>query len=127
MHERETTANEAMSVTSSFNRTQAVGATQFRSLNEGEIRKKIYDGIKRREVKGYATVRTNLGDMRIVVHCNYAPKAGENFLELAEKKYYNGTKFHRLVPGFIAQGCDPLGTGAGGESVFGHEFEDEFH
>ena len=43
---------------------------------------------------------TNYGTMTLVIHCDYAPKTGENFIELCERKYYNGVKFHRLVKGF---------------------------
>jgi cyclophilin family peptidyl-prolyl cis-trans isomerase len=53
-------------------------------------------------MKGYATIHIKYyGEIKLLIHCNYAPMAGENFLELAEKKYYNGTVFHRLVPGFM--------------------------
>jgi len=55
-----------------------------------------------------------------------APKACENFIGLAEKGAYNGLAFHRVIKGFMIQGGDPLGTGAGGESLWGKPFEDEF-
>lgn len=46
---------------------------------------------------------------------------------MSESGYYNNTSFHRLVKNFCLQGGDPTGTGSGGESIFGGEFEDEFH
>lgn len=55
-----------------------------------------------------------------------APKACENFMALAEKGFYNGTVFHRVIKGFMIQGGDPTGTGRGGESKWGKPFEDEF-
>ena len=63
------------------------------------------------------------------LYCSKAPKTCENFLELCEKKYYDGTKFHRIIKGFMAQGGDPTGTGSGGGSAFegGKAFQDEFH
>lgn len=63
-------------------------------------------------MKGYATLKVKYyGEMKLLIHCNYAPMTGENFLELSENKYYNGITFHRLVPGFMIQGGDPTGTG----------------
>ena len=50
---------------------------------------------------------------------------GQNFATLAARDYYNGVKFHRVVPGFMIQGGDPTGTGKGGESIYGAQFEDE--
>lgn len=55
-----------------------------------------------------------------------APRTSWNFVTLCEKGYYNDTKFHRLVPGFVLQGGDPTGTGAGGVSAWGKSFKDEF-
>lgn len=56
-----------------------------------------------------------------------APKACRNFIQLCMEGYYNGTIFHRVVKGFIAQGGDPEGNGTGGESIYGETFKDEFH
>ncbi|CAI5535532.1 unnamed protein product [Closterium sp. Naga37s-1] len=55
----------------------------------------------------------------------HAPKTCRNFLELSRRGYYNGTKFHRVIKDFMAQGGDPTGTGRGGESIYGAKFEDE--
>lgn len=71
-------------------------------------------------------MHTNKGDIHISLFPDVAPKAVENFLALAEKGYYNGIIFHRIIEDFMIQGGDPTGTGMGGESVWGHSFEDEF-
>ena len=54
-----------------------------------------------------------------------APKAAANFRLLAERGYYNGLTFHRVVKGFMLQGGDPKADGSGGESAWGGTFEDE--
>merc|ERR1712070_262612 len=72
------------------------------------------------------TMHTSLGDMKIELHCDEVPKTCENFLALAASGYYNGTKFHRNIKGFMLQGGDPTGTGKGGECIWGGKFEDEF-
>src|SRR6266540_1937513 len=73
-----------------------------------------------------AVVETNLGTMKIKFFPDAAPKAVENFLGLAQKGYYNGLIFHRVIDRFMIQGGDPTGTGSGGESLWGKDFEDEF-
>lgn len=72
-----------------------------------------------------AVVKTSEGEIRIRFFPNEAPKAVENFVTHAKEGYYDGIKFHRVVDGFMIQGGDPLGTGAGGESIWGQPFEDE--
>ncbi len=67
-----------------------------------------------------------MGDIQIRLFPEQAPKAVENFVGLAEQGYYNGLTFHRVIQDFMIQGGDPSGTGAGGESYFGEDFEDEF-
>ena len=73
-----------------------------------------------------AVVSTNHGDFKIRFFPEKAPKAVENFKGLAEKGYYNNLIFHRVIKDFMIQGGDPKGTGAGGESIWGEDFEDEF-
>ncbi|GAD93198.1 peptidyl-prolyl cis-trans isomerase, putative [Paecilomyces variotii No. 5] len=78
------------------------------------------------KIKGYARISTNVGDLNLELHTEYAPKAVWNFLQLAKKGYYNGVIFHRNIKGFMIQGGDPTGTGRGGESIWGKNFADEF-
>ncbi len=70
-------------------------------------------------------LETNQGNIEIELMPQVAPKACENFTKLAEKGYYNGLIFHRVIKEFMIQGGDPTGTGAGGESIWGKDFEDE--
>jgi peptidyl-prolyl cis-trans isomerase A (cyclophilin A) len=86
-----------------------------------------------------AKLRTNRGDVVIRLCPDHAPKTVRNFVELAEgsrewtdprtgkpskERLYDGTIFHRVIPDFMIQGGDPLGTGTGGP---GYKFADEFH
>lgn len=71
-------------------------------------------------------IETTAGNFEVVLDPKAAPKAVENFLELARSGYYNGTIFHRVIRGFMIQGGDPTGTGRGGESFWKKPFEDEF-
>ncbi len=87
----------------------------------------------------YATLSTSSGDIEVQLFPNHAPKTVANFVELAEgtrewtdprtgekkqAKLYDGTVFHRVIPNFMIQGGDPLGTGTGGP---GYKFKDETH
>ena len=81
---------------------------------------------KRIKIKGYARMETNLGDLTLELHPEFAPKAVWNFVKLAQKGYYRGVKFHRNIPKFMIQGGDPSGTGKGGASIWGKYFNDEF-
>ncbi|MBN1912868.1 MAG: peptidylprolyl isomerase [Candidatus Omnitrophica bacterium] len=70
-------------------------------------------------------LETNQGKIEIKLMPQVAPKACENFSILAEKGYYDGLIFHRVIKGFMIQGGDPTGTGRGGGSAWGKAFEDE--
>lgn len=73
-----------------------------------------------------ATIKTNMGDIKLALFREQAPKTVDNFIGLSkEGKYYN-VIFHRVINGFMIQGGDPTGTGMGGESIYGKSFEDEF-
>jgi len=76
--------------------------------------------------KGYVRVETSLGDLTLELYPEYAPKAVWNFIRLAQKGYYDGIKFHRNIRSFMIQGGDPTGTGRGGSSIWGKNFDDEF-
>lgn len=65
------------------------------------------------------------GDIQIRFFEKAAPKAVENFITHAKEGYYNGVIFHRVINDFMIQGGDPSGTGMGGESIWGKEFENE--
>lgn len=73
-----------------------------------------------------AVIHTDCGDIRIKLLREDAPKAVFNFCSLARKNYYNRNIFHRVIKDFMIQTGDPTGNGAGGESIWGSPFEDEF-
>ena len=73
-----------------------------------------------------AVMHTNMGDIKIKLFGEKAPKTVENFTTHAKNGYYNGIVFHRVIKDFMIQGGDPTATGMGGESIWGHSFEDEF-
>jgi cyclophilin family peptidyl-prolyl cis-trans isomerase len=72
-----------------------------------------------------AVIQTNKGTIRFELLEADAPKTTENFITLAEKAYYDGIIFHRVIDGFMIQGGDPTGTGSGGKSAWGGKFDDE--
>jgi len=70
------------------------------------------------------TIETNYGTIVIETYNTDAPKTVENFVTLANKKFYDGLIFHRVIKGFMIQGGDPNGNGTGGP---GYKFEDELN
>ena len=79
-----------------------------------------------------ATIKTSMGEIKIVLYPECAPKAVENFVTHAKEGYYDGLIFHRVMEEFMIQGGDPLGNGTGGESIYTNSagdsipFDDEF-
>ena len=71
-----------------------------------------------------ARFKTDKGDILVELFADRAPLTVENFVNLARAGFYDGTTFHRVIGGFMAQGGDPTGTGTGGP---GYDFGDEFH
>ncbi len=61
-----------------------------------------------------ATIYTEKGNMKVQFYEKDAPNTVKNFIDLAQKGFYNGLTFHRVIPGFVIQGGCPDGTGAGG-------------
>jgi len=70
-----------------------------------------------------ATIETEKGDLVLELFARDVPVTANNFVFLANEGFYDGTTFHRVIPGFMAQGGDPTGTGSGGP---GYTFADEF-
>lgn len=71
-----------------------------------------------------AVIETAKGNIKLELFSQDAPKTVANFVELTEKGFFDGLKFHRVVPGFVIQGGDPKGDGSGGP---GYNFEDEIN
>lgn len=105
-------------------KTMIVGALDTQIWNDGSME---------------TTIHTTEGDIRIELFPEHAPNTVKNFVDLAlgqrewqdpatgqrtSRPLYNGVIFHRVIPGFMIQGGDPLGTGTGGP---GYTFNDEIH
>ena len=73
-----------------------------------------------------ATIKTNMGDIKVVLYPKQAPLAVENFVTHAQNGYYDGVTFHRVIKDFVIQSGDPDGTGYGGNSIWSLPFSDEF-
>ena len=71
-----------------------------------------------------AVIETNRGTVTLELFEERAPRTTKNFIDLAEKGFYDGVVFHRVIEDFMIQGGDPTGTGRGGP---GHKIDDEFH
>jgi len=71
-----------------------------------------------------AVIETNMGTMEIELYTEKAPITTKNFIDLANKNFYDTLIFHRVIKDFMIQGGDPLGTGTGGP---GYTIKDEFH
>lgn len=95
------------------------GKTTNQNLTQEQDKKTMNDSTL------VATIETNMGNIEIELFEAQTPKTAKNFAELAEKGYYDGVIFHRVIDNFMIQGGDPTGTGRGGESIYGAKFEDE--
>lgn len=88
---------------------------------------KTLEEIEKLEAEGnmntIVELETNMGNMKVKLFDDKAPKTAKNFRDLVEKGYYDGTIFHRVIKDFMIQGGDPTGTGAGGP---GYKIPDEF-
>ena len=110
----------------------AVGYVFYNQKTEKTSNEEISAPVVESEVKStdqknmenIITIKTNLGDIQFETYGADAPKTGENFINLAEKGFYNNLIFHRVISGFMIQGGDPNGDGTGGP---GYKFEDELN
>lgn len=84
----------------------------------------IKNSIEKKNFMNKVTVETNMGTIVFETYDIDAPKTVSNFITLANRGYYNGVIFHRVIEGFMIQGGDPTGTGTGGP---GYRFEDELN
>jgi len=102
-------------------------ATEFTAEEEPELERKSYTAPPAMTIdtgKQYtATIETEKGNIVLELFASDVPDTVNNFVFLAREGFYNGTKFHRVIAGFMAQGGDPTGTGGGGP---GYTFDDEF-
>lgn len=99
------------------------------SLGEGENKITFTPGYQLTPPKTgdvIAVIKTSMGDVKVKLFPDKAPKTVENFTTHAKNGYYDNLIFHRVINDFMIQGGDPEGNGTGGESIWGQAFEDEF-
>lgn len=87
---------------------------------------RVYPQLDLEQLTTDVILHTNHGDIELVLFEDQAPKTVANFVGLCKQGYYDGVIFHRIIKDFMIQGGDPSGSGMGGESIYGGDFEDEF-
>lgn len=117
-----TTSNTSSNTTKKENTTEQVPVEKMNFL---EAAKKQVAAPQKGETVAIIHVK-NYGDIKVKFFKDIAPKAVENFITHSKNGYYNGITFHRVINDFMIQGGDPTATGAGGESIWKKDFEDEF-
>uniref|UniRef100_A0A915AK08 peptidylprolyl isomerase n=1 Tax=Parascaris univalens TaxID=6257 RepID=A0A915AK08_PARUN len=123
------TNSEPFSVDESDN---ADGAGMGRDVfNEKPTKEDIITAVEQdlpeSRITEHAIIHTTFGDIHVKLFPHECPKAVENFCTHSRRGYYNGLTFHRVIKGFMIQTGDPTGKGTGGQSIWGDDFEDEFH
>jgi peptidyl-prolyl cis-trans isomerase-like protein 2 len=119
-----TDGRASASLTSSATGLWTGNATRLAAADEiREAKWKIMRSLGR---KAFVQLQTTVGNLNLEIHCDIAMRTSWNFIALCNQGYYDGTVFHRLIPGFMVQGGDPSGTGSGGVSAFNGPFRDEF-
>lgn len=103
----------------------AVAGSLVAGVGEDEAKGAKVETFKMPE-KPVMVMETNQGKIKLKLFPKIAPLACENMIRLAEKGYYNGIIFHRVIRRFMIQGGDPTGTGRGGQSIWKKNFKDEF-
>ncbi|KAK4232161.1 hypothetical protein QBC38DRAFT_146853 [Podospora fimiseda] len=114
-----TTGRAAASFTSTGLTPETSGERALMTDEEYLLRPKLV------KHKGYVRMTTSLGPLTLELHTDIAPRAVWNFIRLAQKGYYKNIPFHRNIKNFMIQGGDPSGTGRGGQSIWGKNFQDE--
>ncbi|MCX8009696.1 MAG: peptidylprolyl isomerase [Ignavibacteria bacterium] len=89
--------------------------------------KKSKKSEQKSDMVSVAVIETKFGKIEIELFEKDAPKTTANFIGLANQGYFNGIIFHRISKNFVIQGGDPTGTGSGGKSIYGGQFEDELN
>lgn len=103
------------------------GSPEVFNANKDVIMEDFDQSAMPEEGEQIVVMETTKGTIKIKLFPELVPKTVENFIGLIDKEYYDGIIFHRVIPDFMIQGGDPLGTGTGGESLWGGKFEDEFN
>lgn len=116
---RHTTGQAAASLTSTGLTPHTSTSLATLTIEEYLLRPRLI------KILGYARIETSHGPLGLELHPLYAPKAVWNFIQLAKSDYYSGLVFHRSIRNFMLQGGDPTGTGKGGKSCWGRNFQDE--
>ncbi len=111
MSEEQTTQNTEEVYSTNDEEQQAI-TYQLSEIAEGDV---------------VVTIKTSMGNLKIKLFPEQAPKTVENFVTHAKNGYYDGQIFHRVINNFMIQGGDPTGTGMGGESIWGGSFADEIY
>lgn len=112
---RETDNNNSIKYNSKEDKSMPATLSANKKMNKPEM---IVDQTKKYE----ATLRTTEGDIVISLNTKETPITANNFISLAQSKFYDNTIFHRAIDGFMVQGGDPRGDGTGGP---GYQFDDE--
>ncbi|HEU0051403.1 MAG TPA: peptidylprolyl isomerase [Patescibacteria group bacterium] len=109
--------------TSGSSSSTAPATNSGTSTSMGQTQPLAFPGIlPSAEVNKKIRIKTTLGDIVIQLMADQGPRAASNFIYLVKQGFYDGTIFHRVIPGFMIQGGDPTGTGRGGP---GYEFQND--
>lgn len=106
--------NDSSSPASTSTAETAAGCQQVDQPEPKDVKFSKPEEVLQAGQKATATVQTSCGSFTIALDTKDSPKTANSFAFLAEKGFYDGTTFHRVVPGFVIQGGDPQGTGQGG-------------
>jgi len=110
----------------------ALGAIAFMIANNQKDQEEIKktENNNNQETNMNATIKTSLGEIKIELYSDRVPQTAGNFAKLAEEKFYDGIKFHRIISGFMIQGGDPLTKDDSQKNLWGtggpgYKFDDE--